>query len=113
MPFTYNVVTLCPDGYNILSDYNSLIEELGYDEESFYESFEMTAADVAAFKNKLRYWPDLIPSDWTAQDAYVIPPDILEWNENGLLLDINDFICEGETGSYVVLTLSTEAWAIL
>ena len=113
MPFRYNVVDLCPEAYNLLSNPEALYEALGYDEELFYETFEMTPDDIAAFQQKLRRWGDLIPSSWSGADVYVVPDEILEWNENGLLLDLNEMVCDGETGGFHVLTLSTEEWGFL
>lgn len=114
MPFTYDVMDICPDGYNLLSSPDLLASELGYaDAEEMLETYEMSSTDLAALKNKLKYWPDLIPSGWGTRDVYVIPIDYMTDEENMLILDMNDMVCNGETGGYNVLTLSYEAWGFI
>lgn len=114
MPYSYDVFDICPEGYNLLSNLELLAVELGYpDVDDMLSTYEMTASDIAAFKTKLKYWPDLIPSGWGTPDTYVVPIDLLTDEENALSLDLNEYVCNGETGAYHVLTLSTEAWGML
>ena len=113
MAFKYNVVDICPNAYDLLSNLESLANELGYaDVDEMLSTYEMTASDIATFKNKLKYWPDLIPSGWGTPDLYVIPNDMMTGEENGLLSDLNNVICNGETGGFNVLIFSYEAWGM-
>ena len=110
----YDCMDICPSFYNLISTPDLLAEELGYsDAEEMYDTFEMTAADLAALKNKLKYWNDVVPKKYGEQDAYIVPIDLLTDPENMLLLDANDVICDGMNGGYNVFLLSTEDWGMI
>ena len=108
-----NCLNLCPEAYELLSSPTAVYDALGYDEETFFDCFEMDAAAIAAFKAKFKYWPDVVPPEWGTDDSYIIPADLMDWNEDGLLLDLNDMVCDGETGGYYVFLLSTEGWGMM
>ena len=110
----YDCFDICPSFYNLLSTPEVLAQELGYaDAEDMYETYEMTASDLAALKDKLKYWNDIVPSGYERKDAYIVANEVLTWQEDMLLLDANEIICDGMNGEYNVFLLSTEDWGML
>ena len=110
----YDCFDICPEFYNLIQNPSALAEALGCaDAEDMLELYEMTTSDLDVLKNKLKYWNDVVPSGYERKDVYIVPNDILTWQEDMLLLDANEIICNGENGGYNVFTLSTEAWGML
>ena len=111
----YDCTDLCPEGYNLLANPLALMQAMGYDdEESFFDTYEMTASDIAALRAKLKYWNDVIPSGYGTCDCYVMATEVMTSEENNLLLDMElEGICEENIGGYYVFLLSTEDWGML
>ena len=84
----FDCFDICPSFYNSLSDPSSLALEMGYESlDEFLETYEMTSADLAAMKDKLKYYDDVVQPGYGSRDMYVIPIDLMTDAENMLLLD--------------------------
>lgn len=112
----YDCTDICPEGYNLLANPTALAQAMGFGDnlEKFCATYEMTIADIAAFRAKFKYWNDAIPSGYGTCDCYVLPIDSMTDQENMLLLDIEaEAVCDEHTGGYYVFLLSTEDWGMI
>lgn len=111
----YDCMDLCPEGYSLLSNPTALAEAMGYDDlNDFCDVYEIEVGDIAVWRNKFKYWNDIVPSGYGTCDCYIIATEVMTWQENMIILDMElEDICDDNIGGYHVFLLSTEGWGMM